>query len=113
MSGFMGELELARTEINEIDTEMARLFERRMKAVETIARYKKEHGLPVRDPEREAAMFAQRGKEIRNPALVPFYITFLKHTIDVSCSYQEELLSGRITAERDCGNSQPSAKRKE
>ena len=49
----MNELEQSRKEINEIDSQMARLFERRMNICANIARYKKEHGLSVRDPARE------------------------------------------------------------
>ena len=90
----MEELSLARAEINRIDAEMARLFEERMKAVEQIAQYKKDRGLPVRDPAREAEMIDRRGKEISDPALLSYYVTFLKNTIDVSCRYQTNLLSG-------------------
>ena len=49
----MNELEQSRKEINEIDSQMARLFERRMNICANIARYKKEHGLSVREPARE------------------------------------------------------------
>ena len=43
----MNELEYARKQINEIDAEMARLFEKRMYASELVAKYKKEHGLSI------------------------------------------------------------------
>ena len=49
----MNDLELARKEITRIDGEMARLFEARMEAAETIAHYKKEHGLSIRDYARD------------------------------------------------------------
>ena len=39
-------LQNARQEINQVDEEMAKLFVRRMRAVEMVAQYKKEHGLP-------------------------------------------------------------------
>ena len=50
----MSELDEARKEINEADKEIAAQFERRMRAVKTVAGYKRERGLPVLDPEREA-----------------------------------------------------------
>ena len=50
----MDTLQHAREIINEIDAEMAALFVRRMEAVETVAAYKREHGLPVLDAGREA-----------------------------------------------------------
>jgi rubrerythrin len=40
-------LDKARDEINEIDRQMAELFARRMKAVSSVAKYKKENGLAV------------------------------------------------------------------
>ena len=39
----MADLEHARLIINEVDSEMLRLFERRMEAVKEVAEYKKEH----------------------------------------------------------------------
>ena len=42
-----------RQKINEIDKEMAKLFEERMKASKDVANYKKEHALPIFDSSRE------------------------------------------------------------
>ena len=52
----MNELENARTEITKADKEAAAVFEKRMKAVKTVADYKKANNLPVRDLVREAEM---------------------------------------------------------
>ena len=49
----MSKLEDARKIINEVDRAMAELFVKRMEAVETVAAYKKERGLPVLDAARE------------------------------------------------------------
>ena len=49
-------LQQARTEIDAIDAEMAVLFERRMRAVADVARYKAQTGKPVFDAVREAAV---------------------------------------------------------
>ena len=46
----------ARKAINEIDKKMAELFVERMKAAELVAEHKKEHGLAVLDPVREAEL---------------------------------------------------------
>ena len=48
----MSKLDEARKQINEIDQKMADLFALRMKAVEQVAAYKKELGLPVLDTAR-------------------------------------------------------------
>ncbi|WP_319467251.1 chorismate mutase [uncultured Trichococcus sp.] len=45
--------EKERAEIDAIDQELVRLFERRMDAVTEIARIKKEHQLPILDQSRE------------------------------------------------------------
>ena len=47
----------ARKQINEIDKEMAKLFEKRMDAARLVAEYKAENALPVFDPERERELF--------------------------------------------------------
>ena len=60
----MNELEKSRVEIDEIDREMARLFERRMNVCADIAKYKKEHALPIFDPARE-----QRYSPVTHPLL--------------------------------------------
>ena len=57
----MDELQQARVEIDAVDQEMARLFERRMAACRQVAQYKKERGLPILDANREAAVI-ERGR---------------------------------------------------
>ena len=53
-------LDDAREEINRIDSEMARLFLRRMRAVALVAEYKRAEGVAVYDPERERQVIALR-----------------------------------------------------
>ena len=48
------ELQELRNEINRIDGEMLALLERRLAVCRAIAEYKRQNGLPVRDPAREA-----------------------------------------------------------
>lgn len=47
------EFQELRERIDEIDSELTRLFEERMDVVSSIAAYKKEHNLPIFDPQRE------------------------------------------------------------
>ena len=47
------ELQELRNEINRIDGEMLALLERRLAVGRAIAEYKRQNGLPVRDPARE------------------------------------------------------------
>lgn len=94
----MNELEMSRNEIVKIDEEMAKLFERRMKASETIAHFKKERGLSVRDYSREEDLINRNRKYIQNAEVEGYYVQFLKDTIDISCSYQAKIMNGmRVT----------------
>ena len=94
----MSELDLARAEIVRIDEEMARLFEGRMREVEKVAAYKRENGLPIRDPGREDALLARCRKLITDPAVESQYVEFMQRVIDLSCQYQESLINGRTVA---------------
>ena len=91
----MKELESSRQEINEIDAEMARLFEARMKASAEIAEYKREHGLSVRDPSREAELIEKNRRLVNDPAVESYYVQFIKKTVELSRGYQSRIMNGR------------------
>ena len=88
----MNKLDQARSDINRIDAEMARLFEQRMQAAAEIAAYKQEHGLPVKDAAREAALIERNCSYIEEDTLRQPYTQFLRNTIDISCDYQRSLM---------------------
>ena len=90
----MNDLEKARQDINEIDKEMAALFERRMLAAEKIAAHKRANGLSVKDEAREKALIEKNCTYISSSAIEPYYARFLRGVIDLSCDYQEKLLTG-------------------
>ncbi len=90
----MNELEQSRKEINDIDEQMAHLFERRMNVCARIAGYKKEHGLSVRDPAREEDLINKNKSLIEDAELEPYYVRFLRNNIDVSCEYQSKAIEG-------------------
>ena len=90
--------ERARQAINTIDAEMRRLFCQRMEAVSQIAAYKKEHGLPIEDKEREAALLAQNAEVIDDPEIKEYYIRYQKELMELSKSYQRRLLTGMRVA---------------
>lgn len=94
----MSSLNDERKKINEIDVEMAKLFERRMRAVEKIAEYKKSAGLQIYDKDREEEIVRERAKLIEDDELRTFYVNFLKNNMAVSRRYQEKLLSGMKVA---------------
>ena len=67
----MDALEHARAEIDEVDAQLAALFERRMAAVLQVAEYKRAHGLPIFDPARAAAVLDEAAPSNNAPALRP------------------------------------------
>lgn len=88
----MNQLEQARREINQIDEQMAALFERRMQAAEQVAAYKKQQGLPIFDKEREQAVLEKNLARLQNQAYRPYYQAFLQHLMELSKEYQSKLL---------------------
>ena len=81
-----------REEIDGIDREMARLFAARMRAVGKVAACKLQQGLPVRDPEREAAVL-EKGAQLVDERLRPYYRSFQKGVMDVACQYQRDFMN--------------------
>ncbi len=94
----MSKLDEARKKITETDRKMAQLFCERMAAVSEVARYKAEHGLPVLDASREAEVVAQNSALIDDAALRPYYVRFIKSTMEISRSYQHMLCEGMKVA---------------
>ncbi len=91
-------LEKARKIINEVDSEMAKLFVRRMRAAELVAEYKREHGLKILDEVREAEVVRRNSELVSDEDIRPYYVNFIKDVMAVSRSYQDELISGMRVA---------------
>ncbi len=90
----MSDLNRARSEIAEADRQIAALFERRMAAVREVAAYKKEHGLPIRDPKQEEAVLARSAQYVRDPEMRSYYVRLLEETMALSRQYQHRLMDG-------------------
>lgn len=90
----MNELENYRYEIDEIDNEMAQLFERRMKVSEKIAEYKKAHALPILDKTRESKVLANHAPLVKNDSYREYYMEFVKNVMKVSRDYQSRIIDG-------------------
>lgn len=94
----MTELERARKEIDEADRAMAELFCRRMQAASTIAEYKKQHGLAVYDPVREAAVVQNASSHVEDQLMREYYVSFLGDLMKISKAYQTRLMEGMRVA---------------
>ena len=90
----IGKLDNARRIINEADACIAELFVKRMKAAETVAEYKMEHGLPILDSKREEEVIERNSALITDEALKDYYIDFQKKVMQLSRAYQYRLQSG-------------------
>ena len=90
----MDKLQEARLQINEIDKDMAELFERRMQAARVIAEYKKERGLQIYDAKREQAVIEKNSAFIKDCDIRSYYVRFLQDEMAVSKQYQEHVISG-------------------
>lgn len=91
----MSELIKAREEIEETDRQMAALFIKRMKCVESIAEYKKSNGIPILDTGREKELIAKNEGYIDDPQLIPYYDKFMHAVMDISKQYQHDLTDGK------------------
>lgn len=94
----MNELEKAREIINEVDTKLAELFERRMNASAMVAEYKKAHGLPILDAKREEEVIRRGAERVSNAEMREYYVNFLRDVMEISKKYQHRLLEGMRVA---------------
>ena len=86
-------LQQAREVINEVDAQMAELFEKRMGAVQQVLAYKKEHNLPILDAAREQIVIEKGVARIQDPVLKPYYEELLIKQMELSRRYQKTLLA--------------------
>lgn len=73
---------------------MAKLFVERMHAAAAVADYKKEHGLPITDPAREAVVIEKGLANVADEDLKEYYVSFIKEVMEISKRYQRQLNEG-------------------
>ncbi len=93
----MTDLDKARQIINEADSEMCKLFEKRMDAVRLVAKYKKEHGLPIENKTREEQVLESNVKNIADD-YKPYYMSYLRYNMELAKSFQHRILDGMRVA---------------
>ena len=87
-------LDEARKIINEVDSKMAELFIKRMKACEMVYEHKKEYGLPVLDQKREEEVIEKNSSLIEDDNIKGYYIDYLKKVMSLSRVYQQRMQGG-------------------
>lgn len=88
----MTKLEECRQRIDEIDTEIIALFEKRMDVVKEVSLYKLENNMPILDASREALMLEKNLKKIKNETYKVYYEDVLKGYLSASKRMQKDLL---------------------
>ena len=97
------ELKDCRRRIDEINSEMERLFLERMEISLDVAAYKQEHHLPTFDPAREREIL-RRAREKAPAGLAPYVSHLFQQLMEMGRSYQNrsvprvETLTGQIRA---------------
>lgn len=91
----MNKLEQARAVINEIDKEMAALFEKRMKAVEDVIIYKIENNISVFDGSRERQVIEKNSAYITEEKYIESYKKFIQMMMDISKDYQNKIINNK------------------
>lgn len=80
--------------IDEIDKEMALLFEKRMNAAREIAVYKNKRGIGVLDKSREANVIQRNSAYVSDPEIREYYVNFISSVMGVSRALQSRETSG-------------------
>ena len=86
-------LNIYRGQIDRIDDELLRLFIERMAVSRKVALYKKGHGLPVLNTEREAEVLRKINKKT-DEELRPYAKKLYTTILEVSREHQEKIISG-------------------
>ena len=86
------ELQSLRNEINEIDREIVKLYEKRLEAVREVGKYKKENNLEVKN----SAVEEKKLKDLSGCASeenAEEIVKLFKFIFDESCNIQEDILN--------------------
>jgi monofunctional chorismate mutase len=81
----------ARNSINSIDKEMAKLFERRMRAVEEVIDYKLKNNMNIFDSSREQEVINKNLEYIKDDKLKEYYREYITLNMEISKKYQKNI----------------------
>lgn len=88
----MKDLKQCRQEIDEIDTQILALFEKRMAVAHSVITYKLENNLEIFQPEREKEVLEKNVNKVVDKTLQPYALSFLQDMMDISKSYQSSYI---------------------
>ena len=96
-NNYMEDLKQLRQQINDIDQEMVKLFERRMKVSSKIGQFKRENNLPIYDKKREEQVLKRNCSLLKDTSLNDYWRIFQNQLMDLSKQYQNEINCERNT----------------
>jgi monofunctional chorismate mutase len=88
----MSKLDESRVKIDEIDTQIIELYEKRMQLVKDVIQYKIENNMAILDSNREAAMLEKNLQKIKNEELKKYYKSVLDGYLKASKDMQKDIL---------------------
>lgn len=88
----MTKLEQARINIDDIDTKIIELFEKRMDTVKDVIKFKIENNIPILDSNRETIMLEKNLNKISNEEYKKYYKTVLEGFLKASKEMQKDIL---------------------
>ena len=88
----MERLNELRIKVDEIDKQMAKLFEQRMNIVKQIAEVKKEINYPSYDQGRETFILIRNGAYIEDKEVRIMYFEMMRKQFELTKKMQEEIL---------------------
>lgn len=91
----MKDLEQCRKEIDEIDQQLIRLFEQRMKVSKDVVTYKLAHDMEIFQPQREKAVIKKNADRVVDKELVEYACDFIQDVMDIGKSYQATFISSK------------------
>lgn len=89
----MNKLEEARLLLDDIDSQIIELFEKRMSVVIEVIKYKIENNIPVLDSSREVIMYEKNLKKIKNEQFKQYYKSVLDGFLKASKDMQQDILN--------------------
>ena len=89
----MKDIKELREKINQIDKELATLYENRMNAVNEIAEYKIANNMAILDKSREKEVLEKNLGYISNDELLPLYSRFIQELMGESKAYQRYVMN--------------------
>lgn len=90
----MSNLDVYREEIDAIDKELIRLFEKRMNVVLNVARYKKNHNMDIFQNSREEEVINKAVNNIVNKDYAKEVTEFITSTMEISRGLQKRKIEG-------------------